>query len=93
MFIPFFTIMALLMFPSVKVMAAGDYSYDMNDPLGPNNWAMVDVEDNQCGGSAQTPINIESTPCTEVAEYTLNVRCSSLKNKLDDADAWKSAVT
>ena len=54
------------------------FSYDPASEFGPQNWAQLDIPDNQCGGSEQSGINIVSSSCTEYnAAYTFNVRVSN----------------
>jgi carbonic anhydrase len=52
----------------------GEYSYDITAPLGPPNWASVEIEDNQCGGLSQSPIAITSMECSEYSDYKFEVR-------------------
>jgi hypothetical protein len=55
--------------------SASMFSYDITDmELGPLGWGTLDMEDNQCGGSVQSPIAIETTSCTEYANYIFTVR-------------------
>jgi carbonic anhydrase len=61
---------------SVAVPASatgGNYSYDQEHPLGPDDWETLELEGNQCGGNAQSPIAIESFECSEYADYKLTV--------------------
>ena len=51
-----------------------NFSYDPSSEFGPQHWAELDIENNQCGGNAQSGINIESSSCNEYnATYIFNV--------------------
>jgi carbonic anhydrase len=56
----------------------GNFSYDPEHPLGPDDWETLELEGNQCGGKYQSPIAIKSAACTEYADYKLRVRPSVL---------------
>ena len=60
---------------NVAVVRAQDgaYSYDPANEFGPDNWASVVVEDNQCGGLKQSPIAVSTMDCTDFEDYTLTV--------------------
>jgi carbonic anhydrase len=52
-----------------------EFSYDPLSEFGPQNWAELNIENNQCGGKAQSGIDIASSSCNEYnAAYTFNVR-------------------
>eukprot|EP00816_Leptocylindrus_hargravesii_P000687 CAMPEP_0196826050 /NCGR_PEP_ID=MMETSP1362-20130617/93413_1 /TAXON_ID=163516 /ORGANISM="Leptocylindrus danicus, Strain CCMP1856" /LENGTH=432 /DNA_ID=CAMNT_0042206581 /DNA_START=316 /DNA_END=1611 /DNA_ORIENTATION=- len=38
--------------------AVGNYTYQVGDVYGPDNWANLNITDNQCGLDEQSPINI-----------------------------------
>jgi hypothetical protein len=55
----------------------GKYSYDPSKENGPVNWSLIDIPGkvNQCGGTAQSGIDITTGPCDKTnANYTFEVR-------------------
>ena len=64
--------------PSACQAADGAYSYNPEDEYNPSNWAAVAVADNQCGGNAQSGIDIPSSKCTVFDEYVMTVRPACL---------------
>jgi carbonic anhydrase len=52
------------------------FSYDPDAEFGPPRWGNLDIPDNQCNASKNSPINIRSSPCTIVADYSFQVSCS-----------------
>jgi carbonic anhydrase len=68
------TISLLVTLLPVAVLGEGKFSFDPAAADGPQNWATLDIENNQCGGNAQSGINIPTGPCDELmADYTFNV--------------------
>jgi hypothetical protein len=59
------------------VDAAPAYSYDPFSDVGPDLWKALLMEDNQCGGTSNSPIALESEACTVFADYSFGVseRC------------------
>jgi hypothetical protein len=51
-----------------------DFSYDPYSDIGPSHWKDLQVEDNQCGGSSNSPVALETKPCTSRANYKFTVR-------------------
>ena len=68
------TISLLLAVLPIAVSGEGEFSFDPAADNGPLNWADLDIENNQCGGMAQSGINVPTGPCDEVmADYVFNV--------------------
>lgn len=54
--------------------AGGVYAYDPFSPLGPDNWAFLDIPLNECGGTRNSPIDIVTKDtCDLNAQYSLIV--------------------
>jgi carbonic anhydrase len=73
---PFTTQMVFLVVASTSTRTcdAEQFAYDPASEFGPQNWAALDIENNQCGGNAQSGIDIASSSCNEYeATYTFNV--------------------
>ena len=49
------------------------FSYDPAAEFGPSRWGDLDIPDNQCNGSKNSPIDIKSTPCTILDSYSFQV--------------------
>jgi carbonic anhydrase len=63
-----------LCLPAVTLAAdtgKGVYSYDKDSDIGPANWAFLNIPNNQCGGSKNSPIAVSSGECTDYADYVL----------------------
>jgi len=62
-------------FPVSALAAAGKFSYDTTAPFGPDNWAAIDIPDNECGGSFQSGIDIPSQQCgpNDLDDYVFTV--------------------
>lgn len=71
----FSSVIFLLVIASIATSASEvKFEYDPSSELGPQNWAELDIESNQCGGMRQSGINIESSSCSEYdAPYTFSV--------------------
>lgn len=68
------TISFLLVLLPAAVLGEEKFSYDLEAEDGPLKWADLDIKNNQCGGTAQSGINIPTGPCDEVmADYVFNV--------------------
>jgi carbonic anhydrase len=68
------TISFLLVLLPAAVLGEGKFSYDLEAEDGPLKWADLDIENNKCGGMAQSGINVPTGPCDEVmADYVFNV--------------------
>ncbi|GKY94973.1 hypothetical protein MPSEU_000462000 [Mayamaea pseudoterrestris] len=71
-----FTLGALL--PLYALAEEHLYSYDPSHEYGPDNWADIDIEDNQCGGSAQSGIDIPTSGCDDFVDYKFSAgTCTS----------------
>jgi carbonic anhydrase len=71
-----FTRLALAAFAFLSFIKASDgasYNYDSSSSIGPDQWASLAIDSNQCGGSKQSPIAVETTACNTYADYTLTV--------------------
>ena len=55
------------------VDAAPAYSYDPFSNVGPDLWKALAMEGNQCGGTSNSPIALESEACTLFADYSFDV--------------------
>jgi carbonic anhydrase len=55
------------------------YTYDPNDEHGPSLWKYLDIADNECGGDAQSGIDIpSSTTCDDTQEYGIDAGSCSI---------------
>ena len=52
---------------------AASFSYDLHATTGPDNWGKLDIENNQCGGTSNSPIAITTHDCDRYEDYVLNV--------------------
>lgn len=75
-------VLAVALVAKAHAAGSGEYSFGMTDPFGPPNWGMVDIADNQCHVMSQSPINIESTQCTEFDDYVLTVSLRACPSNL-----------
>lgn len=55
------------------VDASPAYSYDPFSDVGPDVWKALVMDDNQCGGTSNSPIALESEACTVFADYKFDV--------------------
>lgn len=62
-----------LSMPMITHAAEGDYSYDPDSPVGPDNWATLNIAGNQCGGTKNSPVAIEEMLCSTYEDYVLTV--------------------
>ena len=70
----FATITLLLALFPAAVLGEGKFSYDLESEHGPLHWAHLEIEDNQCGGMAQSGVDVPTGPCTVLlADYVFNV--------------------
>ena len=82
MTVAYSALLALLALPSV-LAASGIFNYDPDSPYGPSNWGSLDgFDNNQCSGTKNSPIAVETIPCTVKEDYTLTVRKDSHNNKV-----------
>jgi carbonic anhydrase len=59
--------------PFLSSAAEGDYSYDPLKDNGPQNWATLSIENNQCGGDMNSPVAVTSkTQCDRQKSYVMN---------------------
>ena len=49
-----------------------DFSYDPDLKVGPDHWKDLEGAE-ACGGSANSPIPLETSACDLIADYELNV--------------------
>ena len=68
--------MFLLLHPLAAAAAESLFSYDPAAANGPANWALLDIPNNACGGSAQSGIDIPySGQCDRTSmNYIFSVR-------------------
>lgn len=52
---------------------SASFSYDPNSATGPAYWGDLAMEDNECNGKKNSPINIATSSCTQFADYQLTV--------------------
>jgi carbonic anhydrase len=77
-------------------VAAEEFSYDPQNPLGPANWDQVEVDGNACGGDKQSGIDIPTQPCSAYDAYALrpgNCTIGHLTFKLSDHSIQASYPT
>ena len=68
------TISLLCTLLPLAVLGEGKFSFDPAADDGPLKWGTLDIEGNQCGGDAQSGINVPTGPCDEVmADYIFKV--------------------
>ena len=66
-------LLAVVVLPTTKASEV-KFSYDPASEFGPQNWANLTIENNQCGGQRQSGIDIVSSSCGEYdAVYSFNV--------------------
>ena len=70
-------IVVLAFFVRQTFAAGGDFSYDPASDKGPANWGSLELEGNQCDGTANSPIAVITTSCDKFADYGLNVSLES----------------
>jgi hypothetical protein len=64
------------------------FNYDPNSPKGPEFWKdLTDVENNQCGGTSNSPIALETTACTLFEDYQFEV------NTGKESEGWLRGCT
>jgi carbonic anhydrase len=65
------------------VLGAGEveFSYDPASDVGPEFWKDLEMDNNQCGGTSNSPIALSSQKCTSFADYKFTVR---RRNELED---------
>ncbi|GKY94974.1 hypothetical protein MPSEU_000462100 [Mayamaea pseudoterrestris] len=56
------------------------YSYDPSNEYSPENWAQVDLPNNECGGSAQSGIDVPTSGCDDFADYTFSAGTCTTDN-------------
>jgi carbonic anhydrase len=64
-------------FQTKKASRAGGsiFSYDTSARNGPARWNALNIEENECGGRRNSPINVETkAECDQYAEYSFQVR-------------------
>lgn len=49
------------------------FSYDPHAENGPSNWGKLPIDDNQCDGTSNSPIAIQTYECDRYEDYILNV--------------------
>jgi hypothetical protein len=60
-----------------------EFSYDPSSNIGPEYWKDLQVDNNQCGGLSNSPIALQTKPCTTFADYTFTVRKRSNECDID----------
>jgi hypothetical protein len=64
------------------------FCFDVDEACGPGNWPDLDIDNNQCGGSRNSPITLTSTTTCEPVDYVFEVRtytilkCSSHRENI-----------
>jgi carbonic anhydrase len=54
------------------------FSYDPNSEYGPEHWGDLLIDGNQCNGSSNSPVAIESGGCDRYEDYKFSVSLSVL---------------
>ena len=49
------------------------FSYDPDSATGPAYWGDLNLEDNQCDGESNSPIDVQTFDCDVFASYMLRV--------------------
>jgi carbonic anhydrase len=70
-------LLTMLLTPAVRGSDGVAYSYDPSSSVGPEFWKDLVMDSNQCGGISNSPIAVESQPCTTYADYTFTVRTTN----------------
>ena len=52
---------------------SGEYSYDPSSDVGPAHWGDVQVQNNECTGTKNSPVDIHDDSCGRFDDYTLTV--------------------
>jgi hypothetical protein len=89
----FFAAVAALSSFALVDAAGEDYCYDPTDKLcGPLIWDQLDIPDNQCGGSRNSPIAIETEPLGECEQldYKFDVRIGTRQEVVTHAAAYQT---
>jgi carbonic anhydrase len=87
---------AILGFGNVQMTAVlgaeeVEFSYDPASDVGPEFWKDLEMENNQCGGTSNSPIALSSQKCTSFADYKFTVRPSPVSVKRYEATVgWLS---
>lgn len=73
----------------VSSLGSGSFSYKPDSDKAPNAWGSLDLGptvDNQCGGAAQSGIDVPVSSCDTTGDYVFAVRiiiaCHALSNSL-----------
>jgi carbonic anhydrase len=69
-----FLVGTALTFDAASAVDSDIFNYDPNSPKGPEFWKDIALENNQCGGTSNSPIALESMPCTMFEDYKFEVR-------------------
>lgn len=65
---------ALMMTHAQGASSEVEFSYDPASDVGPEFWKDLEIENNQCGGTSNSPIALETAKCTSFADYKFTVR-------------------
>ena len=61
--------------PSIPT-SQSDFCFDVdNERCGPDSWPDLDIENNQCGGSRNSPVTLTTLDVCEPVDYVFDVSC------------------
>ena len=71
---------ALAALPFAFAGEGGTFSYKPDSDKAPSAWASLPVENNACGGSSQSGIDVPTSSCDVTGDYVFSVRIGAPGN-------------
>lgn len=79
----------------VSSLGSGSFSYKPDSDKAPNAWASLDLGptvDNQCGGAAQSGIDVPVSSCDTTGDYVFAVRSNMNCNAFSNSPSCSSRL-